>query len=70
MTELDRIKDQLEAFIDKLGVDSVLSLIETICDEKADHIEANWQDKTTARAWSRIARTVERSARMASTTVG
>jgi hypothetical protein len=70
MTELNAIKDQLEALIDKMGVDSVLSLIETICDEKAEHIEANWQDKTTARAWSRVARTVERSARMANATVG
>ena len=67
--ELSRIKDQLQAPIDKMGVDSVLSLVETICDDKAEDIEANWQDKTTARAWARIARILERSARMVSATL-
>lgn len=68
-SELNRIKDQLEATIDKMGVDSVLSLVETICDEKAEHIESNWQDKTLARHWSQLARAVERSARLAGLTL-
>jgi hypothetical protein len=33
----------------------VVTGLEMICSEKAEHIRANWQDKVTARPWDRAA---------------
>jgi len=44
--------EQLEAMIDRASLLDVLTALECVCGEKADHIRANWQDKTTARPWA------------------
>lgn len=51
--------DQLESLIDKHGLSQVLTAIEDICNGKAEHIESNWQDSATARAWSKASKRVE-----------
>ena len=33
------------------GLLHVITAIELMCQEKADHIEANWQDTKTAQVW-------------------
>jgi hypothetical protein len=43
----------LEAMVDKFGLAAVLNGLSCICSAKADHIEENWQDKRTAKAWER-----------------
>ena len=58
-TELDRMKYALEQSIDKLGVDSFLELVGTICHEKAEHVASNWQDKGLARQWENIGHAIE-----------
>lgn len=45
------LSEELEALIDLLGLESVLSSIASICLEKADHIESNWQDASLSKCW-------------------
>lgn len=47
--------ETLEATIDKHGMADVMQMLVHICDEKAAHIENNWQDKELADAWYRVA---------------
>ncbi len=46
---------ELEAWIDSQGLVYVTTLLETICNEKAEHIRSNWQDTITAKPWDRDA---------------
>jgi hypothetical protein len=48
-------KELVEQFIDGSSLFAVLVMIEVICQEKADHISANWQDQASACAWRRAA---------------
>lgn len=45
---------QLEQLIDERSLPEVLEMIQGICYEKAQHIEANYQDKTLARLWTQM----------------
>lgn len=47
--------EALETLVDKHGLLHVATALEMICDEKAAFIETNWQDKTTARVWTKAA---------------
>jgi len=51
---------QLEAMVDKVGLDNVLYALAHIARMKADHIEVNWQDKPLARCWGDNANKIER----------
>lgn len=44
-------RDDLEHLVDIAGVGTLLSAIGEICFEKAEHIAANYQDRTTAKVW-------------------
>jgi hypothetical protein len=57
MTENDSAT-ALENYIDTHSVDDLLMLISEICEDKAQHIAANWQDFTLAKAWARIAKKI------------
>lgn len=48
-------RDELERLIDHFTLASVLDSLREICDGKAQHIQEQWQDRTTARAWERAA---------------
>ena len=45
------MKDDIEDYIDKHGVSSLLDLIADICSEKEEHVRTTWQDMNLARAW-------------------
>lgn len=45
-------KRSLETLIDHASLKDVLMALSEICAEKAEHIEANWQDKHLARRWN------------------
>ena len=47
--------EMLEAMVDRNGLGKVLSMLETICCEKAQHVSANWQDEDLAQSWERDA---------------
>jgi hypothetical protein len=51
--------ETIETLIDKSSVNYVLNVVAQICFEKSDHIEANWQDKNTAKEWSKLAVKIE-----------
>lgn len=43
-----------ELLIDMRGIESVLIAISEICDAKAEHIQANWQDRPLAQQWATL----------------
>ena len=43
--------EALEALIDKHGLVHVLTGLELVCEEKAEHIRHAWQDRKTAAGW-------------------
>ena len=43
----------LETLINQIGLYEVLSTIEAICAEKADHFRTSWQDEGLAKLWDR-----------------
>jgi hypothetical protein len=45
------VTEEIEALIDKHGLLHVLTAIECVCGEKAEHIRTNWQDHITAKPW-------------------
>ena len=44
----------LEALVDKRGIDSVLMALSTICGCKSEHIASNWQDTILAKRWATL----------------
>lgn len=53
-------RDTLEEIVDRLSLSHVLGLLGDICELKAEHIQANWQDAATARVWERAGSKVAR----------
>lgn len=53
-------KDLLEQLVDQYGLMGVLGGLETICQEKGEHLRANWQDRETARQWEGAAKNLHR----------
>jgi hypothetical protein len=45
----------LESMVDATSVANVLYALARICNEKADHLAANWQDDGTAAKWAEFA---------------
>lgn len=45
-------KDALESLIDAYGVREVMQELATLCFEKSEHIQSNWQDKLLASVWA------------------
>ena len=52
--------DTLESLVDRNTLSVVLQALANVCDAKADHVEANWQDKALARNWTRMAKHFDR----------
>jgi hypothetical protein len=44
-------QNELECAVDEYGVAELLSALSRICDDKADHIEQNYSDASTAQWW-------------------
>lgn len=55
-------KNLAEEAIDAYGLQRTLEMIGEICWEKAEHIRANWQDKTLAKSWDKASQIVLRAA--------
>jgi hypothetical protein len=50
--------EHLEAIVDDRGLLDMLIALECMCSEKADHLRVNWQDKSTAKEWDRMAKLI------------
>lgn len=55
-------RDELEALIDSCGLASVVDALATICFEKSEHLQANWQDKSSAKVWERAGKRLQSAA--------
>lgn len=63
MTKQDLVADILEPIVDKYGLLNVMVALQCMCEEKAEHLRANWQDETLAQQWDTASRHFERSLR-------
>ncbi|RPJ72605.1 MAG: hypothetical protein EHM24_09115 [Acidobacteria bacterium] len=52
----------LEAMIDSVGLSMVLAEIAAICEGKAEHVTANWQEQGLGRLWDECADRVDTAA--------
>jgi hypothetical protein len=52
------ITEELERLIDATPLLDVLTGLECVCSEKAEHIRVNWQDKVTAKPWDDAAKRI------------
>jgi hypothetical protein len=47
------LKDALETLVDECGgLSVVLDALAEVCHDKSEHLQSNWGDKNTAKAWS------------------
>lgn len=58
----DQNAGKLEQVVDDCGLLETLTAIALICEEKALHIESNWQDRALARQWKQAAERVHAAA--------
>jgi hypothetical protein len=52
--------DQLEQIVDRIGLKNTVELLAILTEEKAEHIQTNWQDKNLAAAWLRSGRVLDK----------
>jgi hypothetical protein len=55
MLDIENATETLEALIDRHGLLHIVTALDLICTEKADHLRTNWQDRAAAKAWDRAA---------------
>ena len=48
----------IETLIDRTSLVEVLTAIECICSQKAEHLRVNWQDNATAKHWDKASNLV------------
>jgi len=46
--------DALESLVDKYGMVKIMVGLEHIADEKAEHVQSNWQDLVLADVWRKV----------------
>ncbi len=51
MLDTEKLYEALENTVDQSSLAEVLSGLADVCQLKADHLRANWQDDVTARNW-------------------
>ena len=60
--ERQAAQDAIEAIFDRYQWSAVIEMLANICNEKAEHLRTNWQDKHTARRYETAARAFQRIA--------
>lgn len=51
----------LERMVDKHSVLDVLIALKNVCEDKAVHIDVNWQDSVLANEWMKAARMIQQA---------
>jgi hypothetical protein len=62
MAQITDTVEALEALVDKHGLLHILTGLEIMCGEKAEHVRSNWQDETLAKAWDSAGKAIYRAA--------
>jgi len=57
----NQIQNILEDLVDASSVSAIISTLESVAYEKAEHVRENWQDEPLARVWERIGKSLNRS---------
>lgn len=57
-----QLQDALEPLLDQSDMSSLLLALGRVCNEKAEHIRINWQDKLTSAVWDRMATKLDKLA--------
>ena len=52
--EKDKDVQELEAFVDRVGMNRTLEVLAILCNEKSIQLGTNWQDKDSAKFWSKV----------------
>lgn len=61
--EAELTEEMVEKYIDKHGMIHLLTMLENICHEKAEHVTMNYNDRNTASAWRRGANRIYKCAK-------
>lgn len=61
-TSTNALPDALEGLIDAHGLSRVLNALAQVCDEKAEHVLTNWQDKRGSANWTLAGQRIDRVA--------
>lgn len=48
----------LESYVDRHTLLHVLTALECLCSEKAEHLRHNWQDKRSAQVWDKAGKAI------------
>lgn len=54
------VAETLEQLIDDTSLLDVITGLELVCEEKAEHLLVNWQDKEASRVWRNAARIIRK----------
>jgi uncharacterized damage-inducible protein DinB len=67
MIETQELQDTLESILDTqhCSLSRMLEALAEVCDEKAEHILTTWQDRTTAKPWTVLARKIRKAEHLA-----
>lgn len=49
------MEQALESMVDCYGIDTVIDALSSVCYDKADHLQCNWQDSATTEYWDKVA---------------
>lgn len=52
------IVEALESLVDRSTLLDVMTALELVCYEKAEHIHANWQDENMAKVWQNAGKSI------------
>lgn len=52
----------LESLVDRAGLANVVECLAIVCEDKAEHIRANWQDTRSANGWARASNALDKAA--------
>jgi hypothetical protein len=56
---MDNLERELEELVDRHGLKTVVDRLASVCWEKAQHVQENWQDKALATRWNQAANRLE-----------
>lgn len=60
MAKIEQVDvDTIEEVVDRLGLARVLDMLATICFEKAQHLEGNWQNAASAKQWTKAGMAID-----------
>jgi hypothetical protein len=62
------MNDEIEQMVDKVGLSKFLFLLAEVCNDKAEHLRTNWQDRNLAKEWDADAKQIEKLAAKIRTT--